>query len=604
MKKRNLFWQFFGAHTLILLLAIVSISIYTWFESNRIFRAQWMNELEVQADLATAMFEGVDNLGRNADDYHKIFKRLERLDRHRFTLIMPDGSILGDTRATAADLDSHDMRPEIVEARAVGKARRERFSATLGQRMVYVARRIPADLARPEQAIMRVSVPVATLSGEISTVNREITVMAAVILLAALLLSYLASLRIVGPVSELQTGLTLIGNGEYAHRLKVPPVPHLAALVRSINQTADQLENHIQQIEEERNLRALVLKSMDIGIIAVDAETRIMNMNKSAVNLLNVRSDSIQGCRIGEVVRQPDLLAFLEEGQASPTKVEKIISVEIGDTGDDERIIALQSTVLDDLQGQRIGTLIVLSDITRLRKLERIRQDFVDNVSHELRTPVTSIKGFSETLLDGALDDPANARHFVEIIDRQAGQLEQIIRDLLELSRLDRNVDKELERCMTPVEVLIENAVELCQNRASDLNIKVNVNCATNLNVTVHQGLMEQALVNLIDNALKYGCNENSRQVDISAVKDGLSVKICVQDYGAGVEKRHLERMFERFYRVDSGRSRELGGTGLGLSIVKHIVLLHHGTVEVNSEPGRGASFTITLSESAASPSL
>ena len=595
MKKRKIFWQFFGVHIVILLLAVTSVSLYTWFEGRRTFKSQWITELEVQADLAVAMLEGANTRLESKEDCKVIFERLSRLDRHRFTLILPDGSVIGDTKATVSAMDDHGGRPEVVLARSRGEGRTERYSATLGRQMLYVARRVPSDLSQPEQAILRVSIPLTSISKKTSATNREMFVMVSIVLLATLFLSYLAALRIVGPVSDLQTGLTRIGNGEYSFRLRVPEVPHLAELVRSINHTADQLEKQIHELEEERNLRALILKSMDLGVIAVDSGKRVMNMNKSALNLLNVTSKNIAGNRIGEVVRYPDLLKFLDMSQKSEVKTEGCMTIEVDGETSEERVLTLRATALNDLQNKRIGTLLMLNDVTRIRKLETVRQDFVDNVSHELRTPVTSIKGFAETLLDGALEDPQNARHFVEIIARQADQLEQIIRDLLELSRLDQSVDKELDYTKTPVAGMLKNAVELCQNHAKEIGAEISVKCPKEVFVDVHSGLIEQALVNLIENALKYGCTEEVKKIDVTAEKEGLAVRIAVRDYGAGVEKRHLDRMFERFYRVDSGRSRELGGTGLGLSIVKHIILIHQGTVDVESEPGKGACFTLTL---------
>jgi two-component system phosphate regulon sensor histidine kinase PhoR len=593
MKKRTLFWQFFGTHIIILFLAVGFVALYTWYEGRQTFKSQWMTELEVQANLAVAMFEGADTRLQSKEECARIFSRLANLDRQRFTLILPDGSVIGDTKALASEMESHNTRPEVQMARGKGHGRQERYSSTLKRQMLYVASRIPADLTLPEQAVLRVSVPMTTLSKKISSSNRELVVLVAVVLLATFVMSYLAALRIVGPVSDLQVGLNRIGNGEHSFRLKIPFVPHLADLVRSINQTADQLEMHIQELEEERILRALILKSMDLGLIAIDSDHRIMNMNKSAVNLLNVNAKKVEGCSIGEVVRYPDLLKFLDISESSEKKTECSLNIEIDSESGEERTLTLQATAMKDLHNARIGTLVVLNDVTLLRRLETVRQDFVDNVSHELRTPVTSIKGFSETLLDGALEDSETARHFVEIIARQADQLEQIISDLLELSRLDQSDGKELDCVVTPVAGMLKNAIEICQNRMQTVGAQVDVECSED--TFVNSGLFEQALVNLIDNALKYGCTEGPKKIEVSARSEGLVVKIMVRDFGCGVEKRHLERMFERFYRIDSGRSRELGGTGLGLAIVKHIVKIHNGTVDIESEPGKGASFIITL---------
>jgi len=237
----------------------------------------------------------------------------------------------------------------------------------------------------------------------------------------------------------------------------------------------------------------------------------------------------------------------------------------------------------------------VLGDVTLLRRLETVRQDFVANVSHELRTPVTSVKGFAETLLDGAMKDPATAERFLKIIVRQASQLESIIRDLLELSRLEQNSAQALDRQMTPMAGVLKSAIELCQSRATERGVTLSLACEEGLATVMHAGLMEQALVNLIDNAIKYGASGEGAKVDITAAKEGPCVRVMVRDYGNGIEHKHLARLFERFYRVDKGRSRELGGTGLGLAIVKHIVLIHNGTASVESEVGKGSTFTIRL---------
>ncbi len=595
LNKRKLFGQFFGVHIIILFLAVGFVALYTWYEGRKTFESQWLAELSMQAELAVAVLEGPDSRLVDREDCERLFARLARLDRHRFTLILPDGAVIGDNKATIETMDSHRLRPEVQQAREKGEGFAQRYSTTLGRPMLYVARRVPADLQMAEEAVLRVSVTMTTLSGQIRAANRQMAVLVFVILAATLCLSYLAALRIIGPVSDLQSGLMRIGGGDLSFRLRVPSVPHLTELARSINQTADRLELHIGELQEERNLRTLILKNMDLGLIAVDREQRIMNMNEAALALLNIRVKNMENSKAGEVIRYPELLNFLDVSEQTDLTSEAVISIADADESGDERILALRALAFNDLHGKRIGTLVILSDITRIRKLETVRQDFVANVSHELRTPVTSIKGFSETLLDGALEDPAAARHFVGIIARQAGHLEQIISDLLSLSRLEQNIYKQPGCVTTPVEGILKNAAEICQRKIDEMGIDFHLQCQKAICIECHPGLIEQAFVNLIDNAIKYGCNETSRRIVVSALREGGTVKIEVRDFGTGIEKRHLSRMFERFYRVDRGRSREVGGTGLGLAIVKHIVLIHQGTVNVESELGHGSTFTITL---------
>jgi two-component system phosphate regulon sensor histidine kinase PhoR len=275
--------------------------------------------------------------------------------------------------------------------------------------------------------------------------------------------------------------------------------------------------------------------------------------------------------------------------------IKRAATKEMTTGGTSELLLNMRATALNDRAGHRLGTLMVLSDVTLLRRLETVRQDFVANVSHELRTPVTSIKGFAEALLDGAMNDPATADRFLKIIVRQAGQLESIIRDLLELSRLEQTSAQPLDRHETPVLGVLKSAIDLCQSRPDGRNVTVSLACEEGLTAVMHAGLVEQAVVNLIDNAIKYGAGRECAKVDVAAAKEGACVRITVRDYGQGIEHKYLERLFERFYRVDKGRSRELGGTGLGLAIVKHIVLIHNGTVNVESELGHGSTFTLRL---------
>ena len=585
MKNRTLFWQFFGTHILILIVAVGVVAFYTWFNSREVFHRQWVRELETQTKLAAALLPHADG---SVDEVaiKRFFERLGHLDDHRLTLILPDGRVIGDSEVDMAHMDRHDDRPEVREALMSGHGMSQRYSASVGKQMLYLAQRIPQE--GPVQAIVRVSVPLRTVTRELDASNHVLVVLLVVVLGATLALSYGAALRIVGPVSDLQSGLKRIGGGELSYRLEIPPVPHLADLARSINQTADRLQKDIQALNEERNLRTLILANMTRGVIAIDAQHAIMDLNDSARRLLNLRNPAPEGTRIGEVTRYPELLSLIDASEKGSDPVEREMSA--GDV-----LLGMRATALKDVAGHRVGTLVVLSDVTLLRKLETVRQDFVANVSHELRTPITSVKGFAETLLDGAVKDPETAERFLKIIVRQANQLESIIRDLLELSRLEQNSAQALDRQLTPVAGILKNAIELCQSRAEERAVSLCLNCEDGLAAVVHAGLMEQAVVNLIDNAIKYGAVGERAKVDIVAAREGACVCIKVRDYGNGIENKHVDRLFERFYRVDKGRSRELGGTGLGLAIVKHIVLIHKGTVSVESEIGKGSTFTIRL---------
>ena len=589
MKKRMLFWQFFGAHILILFAAIGFVALYTWHTSRGGVYRQWVRELEMQSRLVAALLPDSDG-SVDEKSIARFFERLGQTDGNRFTLILPDGKVLGDSDADSKQMMSHNDRPEVIAAMKQGRGMSQRYSSSLGKQMLYLAQRVPRE--GPMRAVVRVAVPVRMLTRETEAADRVLIVLLLVVLGATLVLSYGAALRIIGPVSDLQNGLTRIGGGELAYRLAIPPVPHLAELARSINQTADLLQKDIQALNEERNLRTLILANMTRGVIAIDNRHAVLDMNDSAKRLLNLSHPTPEGTLIGEVVRYPELLSLIEESERRGEPVEKEMMAE----GASDVRLDMRASALKDVAGHRIGTLLVLADVTLLRRLETVRQDFVANVSHELRTPVTSVKGFAETLLDGAVKDPEKAERFLKIIVRQAGQLESTIRDLLELSRLEDHSSQTLECQRTPVMELLKNAAELCQGRADKRGVTLSLSCEEGLTAMVHAGLMEQALVNLIDNAITYGAGGAQKaKVDIEAASEGSAVRISVRDYGSGIERKHLDRLFERFYRVDKGRSRELGGTGLGLAIVKHIALIHNGVVGVESEVGKGSVFTIRL---------
>jgi two-component system phosphate regulon sensor histidine kinase PhoR len=265
--------------------------------------------------------------------------------------------------------------------------------------------------------------------------------------------------------------------------------------------------------------------------------------------------------------------------------------------GPQERFLHAHGTILhgpglQDSENNEIGVLIVLNDVTRIRRLDIIRKDFVANVSHELKTPITSIKGFVETLLDGAYEKPEDAKRFLEIIAKQTNRLNAIIEDLLSLSRIEQD-DEKIELALTPVKQVLTAATQVCELNSKAKKIRVNLDCPENLKATINPHLLEQAVVNLIDNSIKY--SKPQSEIQISATQKDQKISIQVRDNGCGIAEEDLPRLFERFYRVDKSRSRELGGTGLGLAIVKHIVQTHQGTITVESQLDQGSTFTIQL---------
>jgi two-component system phosphate regulon sensor histidine kinase PhoR len=327
------------------------------------------------------------------------------------------------------------------------------------------------------------------------------------------------------------------------------------------------------------------------GVMAIDAEGRIISLNRAGADFLDVEQEQAVGRNVEEIVRNPQLQQFVQN-----TLQGKDLSSANGVfvINNEERFLQLHGTSLTGSKGQRRGAVIVLHDITQIHRLEEVRRDFVANVSHELKTPITSIKGFVETLQEGSLEKPQEAKQFLEIIARHADRLNAIVDDLLSLSRLEE--DKEKRRLFFEnayLRLVLVSAVELSKVKAEKKNITVELTCGESIAAKINSVLIEQAVFNLIDNAIKYS-NDNGN-VEVSVKLQEKEVLISVRDKGCGIESQHLSRIFERFYVVDKSRSRKLGGTGLGLSIVKHISQVHGGYVTVESKVNEGSTFTIHL---------
>jgi two-component system phosphate regulon sensor histidine kinase PhoR len=391
-------------------------------------------------------------------------------------------------------------------------------------------------------------------------------------------------------VEDLARSVTSLAAGETASRLPVSDVREIATIIGAVESLQEQFEERGLLIGRQGTQQEAVLGSMIEGVVAIDARQRIVGINRAAAELLSLDLEHAVRRPLQEVVRNPDLrrFALLAIDCREPVEDDLVLR------GARDRTIRMRGTALRDVTGEG-GAVIVLNDVTDMQRLERVRRDFVANVSHELKTPIASIKGFVETLLDGAADDPVDGRRFLEIVAKQADRLAAIIEDLLALSRIEQS-EGSGNLPLEPARIadVVAAAVTECGPRAADKSIRIRTACPDALVAEVNPPLLEQALINLVDNAIKYSDQGRTTWIEASGADDE-AVVITVRDEGRGIGPEHLPRLFERFYRVDSARSRALGGTGLGLSIVKHIVQAHGGTVTVESTVGMGTTFTMRL---------
>jgi len=402
-------------------------------------------------------------------------------------------------------------------------------------------------------------------------------------------------------IRELRRGADLFARGDLRNRLAVRGPLQLAALAESLNAMAGQLGDRLSTVIQQRNELGAVHDSMVEGVIAIDHEQNILSLNRAASAMLDLDPLSVIGRRVYEVVRNADLHDVIRRSIQEDTAVGGEMALELQDNDAAplmERVIQLQSALLHDEQHQRIGVVLVLHDVTTLRRLESVRQDFVSNVSHEVKTPVSAIKAAVETVRDIPGQDDPDAQRFLQIISRQADRLAAIVDDLLSLARIEQGQESSLEDIEPhPLWMATAAAIETCQAAADDKSIQITSECGRDVTARVNEQLLTQALVNLIDNAIKYSDHDTS--VLIACESDNeQEVVLSVTDQGRGIEAKHLPRIFERFYRTDKARSRELGGTGLGLSIVKHVAEVHGGRVSVDSDPWHGSTFRIHLPKS------
>ncbi len=399
-------------------------------------------------------------------------------------------------------------------------------------------------------------------------------------------------------IRELRQGAERFAAGDLRKRITIRGPLQLAELAESLNTMATQLADRLSSVIRHRNELGAVHGSMVEGVIAIDRDQNILSLNPAATEMLKLDRVGAIGRSVYEVVRNADLHDVIRRSLKEDNSVAGEMTLTRPETTSSgkttPRVIQLQSAILRDEDDRHIGLVLVLHDVSQLRRLESVRRDFVSNVSHEVKTPVSAIKAAVETLREIAKDDDPDSKRFLEMISRQADRLAAIVDDLLSLARIEQDNESALSDIKpTPLWVIVGAAMETCQSGADAKGIHVESECDRQVQSRVNEQLLTQAVINLVDNAIKYSDPGTSVLVTCEA-SEGEAL-LTVTDQGRGIEAKHLPRIFERFYRTDKARSRELGGTGLGLSIVKHVAEVHGGRVSVDSVPGSGSTFRIHL---------
>jgi two-component system phosphate regulon sensor histidine kinase PhoR len=585
------------AAQLLLLLAVVAAlgSAVMGVYVSRALEAQAVGRLEAtlvtQARLLRDAFEPLLDAAPGAAGMQDRAHRHAALLGARLTVVGADGRVLAESdRDAVEEMENHAGRPEVRGALAGRVGRDIRRSATVGRELLYVA--VPLERPGRPAAALRLALPTDDVDRARALVRRTVAGGALLAVAVATALGVFVSRRVTRPVGAMHAAAQRIATGDFASPVPVAGADEIAALGDALNRLVAALRERIERLRGEQAKVRTILDGMVEGVVAVDARGRVLLLNPAGHRMLAVDEAPAEGRPLLELVRQKALLELVEEVRAAGEPVGR--ELDLGPPV--SRTVAARAAPLA-LPPAPPGVLVVLHDVTELRRLERVRREFVANVSHELRTPLTCIRGSLETLLDGAVEDPAHARRFLAIADTHAARLGRLVDELLQLADIESG-----RLALAPAPLALEDAVATAaavfERAATQKGQTLRWTVPPGTVVRADRDRLVQILVNLVDNAVKFTPEGGHVRIEAERLADG-HVAVRVRDTGVGIPSTDLPRITERFYRVDRARSRELGGTGLGLAIVKHLVQAHGGELRLESTLGLGTTvgFTVPAAE-------
>ncbi len=586
--RLNLFWKLGFAFFALLVAALFPVDFYAERALRRDYERSGFEQLAAIARIALANPpEASSLLPAHPEGSASLREWVAKMAASgvRVTVITVEGQVLADSQSDPQTMENHAGRPEIRDAFAKGEGQSIRHSVTINRDLLYYAVRLSAAGGSP--VVLRFALPLQIVDQELWEFRQRLWLASLLMLVVTGTASLLISRSFSSRVERLRQFTGRVAEGDFRPIDADRSGDALEALAISLNETAARLDRTIRTLTEERNLSAAILGSMVEGVAVVNATERLVFANQGFAEILGLDAPPQSGSALVEVARQTELIEAVREVLRGQPRVEaEIVTGTLR-----QHFFAV--TVASVRAADTSGAVIVLHDITALRKLERVRRDFVANVSHELKTPLTAIQGFAETLLAGAIDDPQNRIRFLEIILDHSRRLARLTEDLLKLSKMDADrLDLEIRRLS--VSQFVQGCVETIQRPAAEKDLRISVNLQESIpDIAADRRRLAEVLQNLLDNAIQY--TPPGGQIMVSASADRDEVMFTVSDTGIGIPQADQPRIFERFYRVDAARSREVGGTGLGLSIAKHLVEAHGGRIWVESEVGQGSQFHFTV---------
>ena len=581
MTKSRLFWKIGSLHLLLLVFVLAALDAFVVRSLRQEYLSTAFSELAAISQMARAREPELRDRAALRE-----WASWVGASGIRATVVAQDGAVLADSDDDPAKMENHANRPEIKEALASGSGRSVRYSPTLGKDLVYLA--TLQNTQEIGKVVVRVSVPLHRLDDALREYRARLWMVSFLILLISGAASLAFFRALARRIEKLREFSKRVAEGDFRSLPLDRRNDELADLSRTLGQTAERLDSTIRTLTEERNQSAAILASMAEGVAVIGPNQRLTYCNAAFRAAIGMQDAPCTGQPAVEAIPHADLIALVRK----VLTVKEMIHSEIlvGSLRTQSFSMTAAPIRSSETPG---GAVLVLHDISELRRLERVRQDFVANVSHEFRTPLTAIQGFAETLLDGAIHDDVNSRRFLEIIRDHSIRLGRLTRDLLKLSQIEAG-KPDLEMRLVPVSEIITPCLETVRLRAEGKNLTVTSEVASGLPpVRGDVRSLQEIMENLLDNAVRY--TAAGGRICIQSALRNREVVISISDNGIGIQKSDQEKVFERFWRADAARSRESGGTGLGLSIVKHLVEAHGGRIVVESEIGRGPPFSVFL---------
>jgi two-component system phosphate regulon sensor histidine kinase PhoR len=526
----------------------------------------------------------------NLDDFCRVYKEKTGA---RVTIIDDSGRVLGDSDEFSYKMENHLNQPEIQDAMISDVGSSVRLSRTLSKNFFYLA----IAINRPEKIFIRLSMPLDEIETEIGKIRIKIIAASLISLLAVIFIGLFQTKKITKSIEEITSFSKEVAAGNFKKRLLLTEKDEIGELGKNISDMAQELNIRLKQSEEEKQKVEAILENMSDGLILTDTKGRIILSNSAFMNLFGLETE-IEGKTLMEILRKTELIDVIED----VVKNKKRISLEF-EINYPRELYLMTTASHFTIKGEISGVILIFHDITRLKRLEEIRKDFVVNVSHEIKTPITAIKGFAETLLEVALDDKENAQKFLETIKDHSERLNSLVSDLLTLSRIELG-DIKIEKTDVNLDEVIEAVFTTLKEKAYNKGLYLKKKIDSEINeIKADRNRLIQILINLVDNGIKFTekggvtVKVKSDKLEVKSGEEKKFITISVEDTGIGIPKKHLPRLGERFYRVDSARSRELGGTGLGLAIVKHLLKAHGWEMEIESTEGKGTTVKIKNSK-------